>query len=485
VAAGSVLVGALVGAAALLWPNRPTWLAESTLAALWLVLAALVVGVVIAAVRRPSVVRAARVADRQLGTSSRLATAAEVLDGRLGGSLAAAQLADAWHTARVIEPFRAYPATWRLVQGAGLVALVGLLLLGLSLSGVLTPVEVPGLSSEGQSLGLADEQDPALALNDPALDGAAVTPLDPSMNPASAAQSLAELQAAAAQSEASEAALQKLGDALRSTAAARDVGEAIRRGDYDDASNKLMTLGKDADQLSRTSKRELANTMARVAYDSARLDPPLAVAEESVARALNRQVYTETRAALENLARTVSDTKRGVVSQEALAKSLEQLQNQDQQKTMTAGGNGGDDEEYYPDIPAEEPKQAGLVRGASSTVQVPGPEGDPRSADRSSAGLNQGGDPLGDMTSRLNVPPVDLSVEAQLANDRGRDKANPAAPTVKISDTNQNGVRTSNVSQPGDPVQDVAERSVEPTTQRDAVRAFFKSSGDNAATGTP
>ena len=45
-------------------------------------LAALVVGVVIAAVRRPSVVRAARVADRQLGTSSRLATAAEVLDGR-------------------------------------------------------------------------------------------------------------------------------------------------------------------------------------------------------------------------------------------------------------------------------------------------------------------------------------------------------------------------------------------------------------------
>ena len=72
--------------------------------------------------------------------------------------------------------------------------------------------------------------------------------------------------------------------------------------------------------------------MARVAYDSAKLDPPLAVAEESVARALNRQVYTETRAALENLARTVSDTKRGVVSQEALAQSLEQLQNQDQQK---------------------------------------------------------------------------------------------------------------------------------------------------------
>ena len=51
---------------------------------------------------------------------------------------------------------------------------------------------------------------------------------------------------------------------------------------------------------------------------------------------------------------------------------------------------------------------------------------------------------------------------------------------MKISDTNQNGVRQSNVVQPGDPVQDVAEQSVEPTANRDAVRAFFKSAGDAA-----
>jgi hypothetical protein len=126
-----------------------------------------------------------------------------------------------------------------------------------------------------------------------------------------------------------------------------------------------------------------------------------------------------------------------------------------------------------------------LVRGATSSIQVPGPEGDPRSATRSNAGLNPGGDPLGDLTSRLSVPPVDISVEAQLANDKGRDKANPAAPTVKISDTNQNGVRSSNVVQPGDPVQDVAEQTIEPTANRDAVRAFFKSAGDNAQPQTP
>jgi hypothetical protein len=321
-------------------------------------------------------------------------------------------------------------------------------------------------------------------LNDAsAASDAAALPLDPSSNPAAAAQTLEELQAAAAQSQAAEAALQKLGDALRTTAAARDVGEAIRRGDYDEAASKLSNLGRDADQLSRISKRELANTMTRVAYDSAKLDPPLAVAEDSVARALNRQVYSETRAALERLARTVVDVKKGVVSQEDLAKSLDQLQ---QQSAPPGGAGGGSpDNEYYPDVPGEEPKQAGLVRGATSAIQVPGPEGNPRTADRSNAGLNTGGDPLGDLTSRLNVPPIDISVEAQLANDKGRDKANPAAPTVKISDTNQSGVRTSNVAQPGDPVQDVAEQTIEPTANREAVRAFFKSAGDTAQPQTP
>jgi hypothetical protein len=314
-------------------------------------------------------------------------------------------------------------------------------------------------------------------------DLASATALDPSTNPAGAAKTLEELQAAAAQSEASEAALQKLGDVLRTTAAARDVGEALRRGDYEDASNKLVALGKDADQLSRISKRELAAAMQRVAYDSRNLDPPLAIAEDSVARALNRQVYTETRAALENLARTVTDTKKGVVSQEALAKSLDQLNQQDRPNNATGGGGcgGSPDDMCYESVPGEEPKQVGLVRGASSSISVPGPEGDPRNASRADAGLNPGGDPLGDLASRLNVPPIDIGIEAQLSNDRGRDKANPQAPTVKISDTNQNGVRQSGVVQPGDPIQDVAEQTIEPNANRDAVRAFFKSTGEAAA----
>jgi hypothetical protein len=484
VAAASAAVGALIGVVALVWPTRQQYLGDGTLAAAWLMLVALAVGLLVAAIRRPSVLRAARVADRQLSTASRLATAAEVLQGNLGGALAPAQLDDAWRTASAITPWHAFPQGWRGVQVALAAVAISLVVLALSLGGVLSPLDVSGLSPSAAPGATAGTDQSQLADAAAATDAQAL-PLDPSSNPAAAAQTLEELQAAAAQSQAAEAALQKLGDALRGTAAARDVGEAIRRGDYDEASTKLNNLGRDADQLSRISKRELANTMTKVAYDSAKLDPPLAVAEDSVAKALNRQVYSETRAALERLARTVTDVKKGVVSQEDLAKSLDQLQQQP--TTPTGGGGGGDspDNEYYPDIPGEEPKQAGLVRGATSSIQVPGPEGDPRTANRADAGLNPGGDPLGDLASRLNVPPIDISVEAQLANDKGRDKANPAAPTVKISDTNQNGVRTSNVAQPGDPVQDVAEQTIEPTANRDAVRAFFKSAGDTAQPQTP
>jgi hypothetical protein len=485
VAGGSAAVGALTGAVALVWPTRPQYVGDGTLAAAWVMLAALAVGLLVAAIRRPSVVRAARVADRQLSTASRLATAAEVLDGSLGGTLAPAQLDDAWRMASAIPPWHAFPQAWRGVQVALAAVAMSLVVLALSLGGVLNPLDVSGLGTRVAPGAPASDTDQSQLADATAATDAQALPLDPSTNPAAAAQTLEALQAAAAQSQAAEAALQKLGDALRTTAAARDVGEAIRRGDYDDASTKLNNLGRDADQLSRISKRELANTMSKVAYDSAKLDPPLAVAEDAVAKALNRQVYSETRAALERLARTVTDVKKGVVSQEDLAKSLDQLQQQPTTPTGGGGASGSPDNQYYPDIPGEEPKQAGLVRGASSTIQVPGPEGDPRTTNRSNAGLNPGGDPLGDLTSRLNVPPIDISVEAQLSNDKGRDKANPAAPTVKISDTNQNGVRTSNVAQPGDPVQDVAEQTIEPTANRDAVRAFFKSAGDNAQPQTP
>jgi hypothetical protein len=482
VTAISASAGALGAVAILVWPTGLT-----TGGSLVVMAAALTGGLVVSALRRPSTLRAARVADRQLCTASRLATAAEVLDGHLGGSLAAAQLDDAWRTARGIQPRHAYPHTWRRLQVAAGAIVASLAALGLALSGALTPLALPGVASfaDRAPAELTDAGQPADAV---VAAAAQSLPADQSSNPAAAAQTLEELQSQAARSQAAETALQKLADALRPTAAARDVGEALRAGNYDTAASKLNTLAQESDQLSRLSKRELAGAMARAAVDSAKLDPPLAVAEERVARALNRQVYSETRTALENLARAVGDARQGIISQEALAHELDQLQ---QQSQVPPGGGGGDigesDQGYVPDIPGDQPRQPGLVQGVSSTIQIPGPEGDPNKTNRSSVGQEAGGDPLGDLASRLDVPPVDISVDTQLANDQGRNKPNPQAPTVKISDTSQNGVRPSDTIQPGEPVQDVAEQTIEPPEHRDSVRAFFKSAGDSTppTTNTP
>ena len=475
VAAISTLAGALASAALMAWP------AGTAPAVAVVMVASLMAGLVIAAARRPTVVRAARVADRQLRTASRLATAAEVLEGYLGGSLAHAQLEDAWRAARGIQPRRAYPHTARQLQLAAGGFLASLAILALALSGAVTPLSLPGVSS------LVNQAAAPTADSDRSTDAAAATAAqalsaEQSSNPAAAAQTLEELQSQAAQSQAAESALQKLGDALRPTAAARDVGEALRSGNYDDAASKLTTLAQESDQLSRLSRRELGNAMARAALDSASLDPPLAVAEERVARALSRQIYSETRTSLENLARAVGDARKGIISQEALAQELDQLQQQSQVPPGGGGDIGESEQGYIPDIPGEQPKQPGLLQGVSSSIQIPGPEGDPNKTNRSSVGQEAGGDPLGDLASRLNVPPVDVSVDTQLANDQGRNKPNPQAPTVRISDTNQIGVRPSETVQPTQPVQDVAEQSIEPTEQRDSVRAFFKSAGDTATT---
>ena len=460
-AVGAVL-GALVGA-----------LVEGV----WLTAACLVIAAFAAIVRRPSIVRAARVADRQLQTSSRLATAAEVLEGRLGGALAADQLDDAWRTASTITAWRAFPRSWRQVELALATVLVSVVVVALSVTGVVTPIDVVDLvggpatpdQSDTAAMTQADSTDQALA--------------DTSLP---TANSMDELQSQAAQSQAAQAALQKLGDSLRQTSAARDVGDALRSGNYDQAITRLDTLATQSDQLSRVSKRELGAAMERAAVDSAQIDPPLAVAEDRVARALTRNVYSDTRSAMQDLAKAVGDAKNGVISQEALARELEQLRQQ-QQQPATPGGGGGDIGEsgqgYIPDIPGEAPNQVGLVQGVSSTISAPGPEGDPNKSARSSVGTETGGDPFGDLTSRLDVPANDLSVDAQVSADQSRSaiKANPAAPVVKISDATQNSVTPSDVAQPTDPVQAVGEHGVESNDQRSAVRTFFKPPTDNGA----
>jgi len=443
----------------------------------WLLATCVALAAIAAVLRQPTMVRAARVADRQLQTDSRLATAAEVLGGQLGGPLAPAQLADAWQTVRELSTWRALPQTWRKVQLACVALGVAICVVGLSLASVLTPVDLTALVG-GPSTGYGGTGEPPAAVGDQAAVGADSTL-------ATAPRSMDDLQSQASRSQAAEAALQHLADQLRTTAAARDIGDALRNGSYDDAIARLNSLATQSDQLSRTSKRELGAAMEKAAVDSTRVDPPLAVAEDRVARALARNGYAETRSAMQDLARAVTDARNGVISQEALARELNALEQQQQQPgNADAAGNIGEDEAgYIPDIPGDVPAQAGIVQGGSSTISVPGPEGDPNTASHSAVGQETGGDPFGDLTSRLDVSGNNLSVQAQVSTDQGRSglKANPAAPVVKISDAPQNGETPSDVAQPSEPVQATAEQSVEPTSLRTSVRSYFRSDPGAAA----
>lgn len=440
----------------------------------WLIVVCLALAVAAGVLRRPTVVRAARAADRQLRTSNRLATAAEVLGGQLGGPLAPAQLADAWQTVGALSTWRALPRTWRQVQLAAGVLAVAITVVGLSIRGVFTPVDLTTLVRFEP---VVDSAVAPIAVDDQsAIETDATT--------AAAPQSMDDLQSRAARSQAAEAALQHLADRLRTTAAARDIGDALRNGNSDDAIAKLNSLGTQSDQLSRASKRELGAAMEKAAVDSTKVDPALAVAEDRVARALARNTYAETRSAMQDLARAITDARNGVISQQTLARELDQLEQRQQTGTTgAAAGDLGEDEGYIPNVPGDVPAQAGIVQGGSSTISVPGPEGDPNTASHSAVGQETGGDPFGDLTSRLDVSGNKLSVQAQVSSDQGRSglKARPGAPVVKISDAPQNGVTPSDVAQPSEPVQATAEQSVEPTSRRTSVRSFFKSEPGAAA----
>src|SRR5579859_710518 len=194
VVAACAIAGAILGATAVLWPGISVAAVYGTSVAAWLTLAAAAIGVLLAIARRPSLVRAARVADRQLRTESRLATAAEVLDGRLSGTLAADQLADTWRIAHAMRTWDAYPQGWRRVQIASAAGLISLVFIGLAAFGVLAPLAPSGDSSVDQSsLAAADTSQ-----TDSAADAAAAQAIaDQAASPAGA-QSMDELQTQAA-----------------------------------------------------------------------------------------------------------------------------------------------------------------------------------------------------------------------------------------------------------------------------------------------
>jgi hypothetical protein len=58
ISAASILLGALLGVVALLWPNRSAWSDSGALVVAWAMLVGLAIGALLSTVRRPTLFRA-------------------------------------------------------------------------------------------------------------------------------------------------------------------------------------------------------------------------------------------------------------------------------------------------------------------------------------------------------------------------------------------------------------------------------------------
>jgi hypothetical protein len=402
--------------------------------------------------RPPHAAHAARRADRELDLANRLATANEILEGRLSGFLSHRQLADTWSVCQALVPGRVFGrGSTRLVE-IGVAAAAALVLLGVVLvQRPPVPVVDTG-STDASTLAAAAEPTPVAAtLADAAL---AEPPI---------------------RSAAAEAALERLGDALRPTTAAHDVAESLQRGNSDEAAQRLRDLAQNSDQLSMPARRELARALDIAARTTTPLSQPMAKAEQDSAAALQRMQYEPERAALEKLAETVQKTGNGTLPPE-LAKAQQAAADAKPGEQQNGQQGGGEDD---PNAPYGNEK--GLRPGQES-IQSSNSKGDDVIASpvnaksrlgRISAGLEVGGNPIGDPTNPLAINGVPLSLDNIFVDDRGKGPAKPDAPIVKITDSPQTGVDQPGVDQTTEPVQAASEQTRESASRRQVVRTFF------------
>lgn len=422
--------------------------------------------------RRPSGSLAARLADRRLDLEDRLATALEILDGRLSSPLADRQLLDA---AQVVGDRRLgevaplgelRPIAAR--SAALLIAFVSLYAVG----GQFEPGGSPVATLRGQLeelvqrtglLAQAAAQLPLLGESNE-LDPFAAVPPTPLLN----AQTEEQLRERLARSRSQQAALSRLARSLMGTAAAREVGEHLQRGNYAQAAAALRTLARENDQLSRQAKTELSEALRQAAGETMDVSPDLARQEDRAARALAGRDYRATQQALERLSQAVAEAGQQVIPQEELAQALQRIQEERHAMgdlEFDSTGQASPGEFQFSE------GQAGAF-GPGLTLEedlgMNGPSGSP-SANVGSYNPNA-------RPTRLNVAGKEVQVEGRPSGrGEGRGLSRSGSPAVSIKDTDETGALLEGVPQPTDPVRDTAERINVPFGHLQTVRDYFKS----------
>jgi hypothetical protein len=437
-----------------------------------LVLALLVAVAVFAALHPPSLLATARDVDRTGRLADRVGTAVEIA-ARGGGPSVGVQLADATaHLRRLRAPEAVPLAPTRheavLAGAVGLLAVGMVLLAGLgdALPTGLVPFR-QALHAAGTALAPAPEEAHAAMPPRGEVD-ARLAPLfqqlealrgeegglsaeEAAARRAAVAQQFAEMAVA---SRAQQEALAQLAQSLQNTAAA-EVAEALAQADYARAAEALATLGQESDQLSPTSRRQLADALRQAQNNLRQLSPELAERAQRAAQALSGRDYRRTERALGDLAEAIEQAGRGVVPQgdlgmlgEALADSGEDL-----------------------DAALAALAQASALGTAGSA---------------SASGANQGGGQPGTVPGgrgegpggRLSAPGSALPLDNLPSLDGlpGAEAPDPDRPSV-LSPVSVGATSSAPVAQGGETLRAAAETAPVPTERREVVRGYFGAEG--------
>ena len=292
----------------------------------------MVLGLVLAALSRPTYLQVARMLDRSFSLQDRMRTAVEHFGRGVPAegeraSVVYLQMADA---ANVMTAVHRYPAfrpgipVREAVLGIAMGLLLGALYLIRGATGDLPDVAeaaVPGFVPAKERL--AQSKEP-------------VTRTEASLADAPTAE---DVQAKAEQSNAAREDLETLADALADHPTTRDAAEAIREGDYERASQDLSEVSESADQLSPAEREGLASDLDAAAGAMTGENPELQEAATDAADGL-REGGEPAKQGVENLGAEVGETGEEVVSQEQLAGEMREAQAADQQRASQAGEQG-------------------------------------------------------------------------------------------------------------------------------------------------
>lgn len=345
-----------------------------------------IIGVLFAALVRPTRRQVARMLDRSFGLHERMTTAVDNLGRAVPkegerASVVYLQIADA---ANVVADLRGHPAfrlrlpVREIALGIAFALLMAALFFLRGVGGGIPPVSagaVPAFVPAADRI--AEEAAAAQAEAQAAL---------------AEAPTAAEVQERAELSNAARQDLQQLGEALDDHAVTRPAADAIQRGDYDGAADDLRGLAADADQLSPSARQELAEDLEQAAGEMSAGENGLAEASQAAADGL-QQGEQAAEEGMRDLGDAVERTGDNVASQQELASEMRQAEaaeaNGDQAQQGTEDGQQ-DQQGEQAGNQSDDPNQQGQPReGQPQDSQASGENGDAQSGE-SSEGQQEG-----------------------------------------------------------------------------------------------